>query len=96
MGMVWRWPSSLRLSCPRLVRLLEALLKNSLTAALGRDVGHGAGKENLSLAFQNVKGGGTEVSFAADDFPGLETSLHQRFLIELQESAGDILEDRQM
>ena len=70
--------------------------EKSAAAALRLDVRNRAGKKDFRFAFQNIKSCGTEISFAADDLAGAETSLDHRFLVEFEKCAGDVFKNRQM
>ena len=96
MGMKAGRTSSLRRCSSRGLSMLVSLLKKPFAAALRLDVRHRAGEKDLGLAFQNVERGRAEFAFAADDLAGAVVALDDRLLIQFQECAGDILEDRQM
>src|SRR5215831_21026872 len=64
--------------------------------AFGFHVGDGRGNGDLRLAFEYVKGCGTEVTFAADDVAAAKAPADDGALIEVQESSGDSSKDGQL
>ena len=70
--------------------------EESFAAALASSRARSGWRENLRLAFENVKRSRTELSLAADDLSRFEMPLYDCLLVQLEECARDILENRQM
>src|SRR5256885_14094360 len=71
-------------------------LEEALCAALGLDVGHGCGNGDFGFSFENVKSGGTEFAFAADDLVLAKAVLDDGAAIEFEEGSGDAVEYRDL
>ena len=77
-------------------RMLFRRLKNPLLRPCGLDVCDRAREVDLGFSFEDVEGGRSEIAFAADDLAGAVVAFDDRFLIQFEKCARDVLKDREM
>ena len=69
------------------------LAQKAVLTALRRDVGNGAGEIHISLAIDDVEGRRSKLALPANDLPGAEMTFDNGIAVELEEGAGNVLED---